>query len=145
MPHDDRLIYLITKAQHYLKTYLQKAFDAAGLNITPVQASVLFLLSEEAHSMTHLSQILGIDNSAITGVVDRLEKAELAYRRTSPRDRRTFLIQISDKGRQELERAGDIVKRVNTEIKKGFSVQEINTFKSVLNSFFSKFHKGALK
>ncbi len=141
MKKDDRLIYLISRAQHHLTTYLKKEFEAKGLNITPAQTAILFLLKKEAYTMTELSKTLSIDNSAITGAVDRLEKAGLAKRKKNPNDRRTFLIHITDFGKQQIDKAYVIAKRVNEEIKSGFSDQEINTFKAVLNSFFQKFKK----
>lgn len=91
--------------------------------------------------MTELSRILSIDNSAITGLVDRLEKSNLAKRTANPNDRRTYLIRITDKGKNEIDRAYVIIKKVNEEIKSGFSEDEVETFKKVLNSLLEKFSK----
>jgi len=142
MQPDDRLIYLISRAQHSLMTHLKKELNARGASITPVQAGILFLLRKNALTMTKLSQILSIDNSAITGLVDRLEKSGLAQRTTNPKDRRTYLIRITEKGKSEIDRAYVIIKRVNEEIKSGFSTDEIETFKRVLNSLLDRFAKG---
>ena len=141
MQKDDRLIYLISRAQHGLMTHLKKALNAEGTNITPVQAGILFLLRKTAHTMTELSRILSIDNSAITGLVDRLEKSGLAERTANPNDRRAYLIRITDKGKNEIDRAHVIIKKVNEEIKSGFSADEMETFKKVLNSLLEKFTK----
>ena len=137
---DDRLIYLISKAQHSLKRYLKKAFAAQGLDLTPVQAGILFLLKSEPQTMTQLSRVLDIDNSAITGLVDRLQKAGLANRQPSPHDRRAWLIAITDKGQIEIERALVIVRQVNQEIRQGFTDDEMTIFKRILISFFDKFN-----
>ncbi len=139
MQPDDRLIYLISRAQHSVMTHLKKELNARGTSITPVQAGILFLLRKNAHTMTRLSQILSIDNSAITGLVDRLEKAGLAERTSNPADRRTYLICITEKGKAEIDRAYVTIKRVNEEIKSGFSTDEVKTFKRVLNSLLEKF------
>jgi DNA-binding MarR family transcriptional regulator len=139
MPKDDRLIYLISRAQHSLMTYLKKELNADGTSITPAQAGILFLLRKTARTMTDLSQTLSIDNSAITGLVDRLEKSGLAERTANPADRRTFFIRITDKGKAEIDRAHVIIKKVNKEIKSGFSADEVETFKRVLNSLLEKF------
>ena len=141
MPQDDRLIYLITRAQHSLMTYLKKELSAQGAAITPVQAGILFLLRKGAHTMTELSRTLSIDNSAITGLVDRLEKAGLAKRTPAPHDRRTYLIRITEKGSAEIDRAYVTIKRVNDEIKAGFSEKEVETFKKVLNNLLENFSK----
>jgi len=139
MQKDDRLIYLISRAQHGLMTHLKKTLNAAGANITPAQAGILFLLGKTTHTMTELSRSLSIDNSAITGLVDRLEKSGLAERTANPADRRTFLIRITDKGKSEIDRALVIIKAVNEEIKSGFSESEVETFKKILNGLLEKF------
>ena len=141
MQKDDRLIYLISRAQHGLMTHLKKALNDEGVEITPVQAGILFLLRKNALTMTELSRTLSIDNSAITGLVDRLEKSSLAKRTANPSDRRTYLIRITDKGKNEIDRAYVIIKKVNKEIKSGFSEDEVEAFKKVLNSLLEKFTK----
>ncbi len=141
MPYDDRLIYLLSRAQHALMSYLKKELITSDTTITPVQAGILFLLRQKGHTMTQLSRILAIDNSAITGLVDRLEKSGLAKRTANPNDRRTFLIRITAKGTDEIDRAYVTIKRVNDDIKSGFSKKDIETFKKVLNNLMEKFSK----
>lgn len=141
MATDDRLIFLLSRAQHCLRIYLKQAFERAGLGITPVQSGILFLLQQKTRTMTEISRELAIDNSATTGLVDRLEKAGLALRRPHPGDRRTFLIEITDAGREAVAKAYNVVREVNAEIKAGFSEAEMTVFKRVLNGFFTKFKK----
>lgn len=92
--------------------------------------------------MTELSQLLSIDNSTITGLIDRLEKSGFVSRKVSPTDRRIFHIYLTTQGMKEINRAKTVIRRVNEEIKTGFSEQEIESFKKVLNSFFEKFNEG---
>ena len=142
MPSDDRLIYLLTRAQHSLMTHLKHELNAKGNTITPAQAGILFLLRKQGHTMTKLSRILAIDNSATTGLVDRLEKSGLAHRTANPEDRRTYLIRITEKGKAAIDEAYVTIKQVNEEIKSGFSESEIETFKKILNSVQEKFERG---
>ncbi len=138
-PLDDRLIYIVAKAQQCLFGYLKKAFEAERLMITPVQTGILFLLKKSDLSMTELSKTLAVDNSAITGLVDRLEKAGFVSRLTNPDDRRAYRIHLTDLGLDQINRARVIIKRVNEEIKAGFTLEEVETFKKVLHAFFTKF------
>lgn len=89
--------------------------------------------------MTEISRILGIDNSTVTGLTDRMEKAGLVRRQNSPHDRRISHLQITDKGLREADRARMVIHGVNDEIKSGHTDQEIDSFKRVLTSFFVKF------
>lgn len=140
MTRDDRLIYQLSRAHYRLTSHLQKELLDQKTKITYAQAAILFLLEKGPLTMTEISHRLDIDNSATTGVVDRLEKAGLASRTTNPEDRRTYLIEITEKGSKEIDRARPIINEVNREIKAGFSDEEIDAFKRVLNSLYTKFN-----
>lgn len=143
MPTDDRLIYLVFTAQQKLRTYLNGCLTAEGVKVTITQAGILFLLrQQDGRIMTELSQIMGLDNSTITGLIDRMEKGSLVTRNSNPSDRRLSHIYITPRGQDEANKAKTVIRRVNEEVKKGFSTAEIETFKGVLNSFFKKFNSG---
>jgi DNA-binding MarR family transcriptional regulator len=147
MIKDDRLIFLVFSAQQKLKMYLNSALIASGVRVTVAQAGILFLLKQkDGRTMTELSQILGIDNSTMTGLTDRLEKAGFLKRHANPGDRRASHIHISPQGLAEVEGAKAVIRRVNEEIKTGFSEEEMEAFKRVLNGFFDKFQRnGAVR
>ena len=139
---DDRLIFLLFRAQNKLKNYLRSRLTEADVRITVVQAGILFLLKQrDGRTMTELSQVLSTDNSAVTGLADRLEKLGLIVRKMAPNDRRAYLIYITPDGLKEIDRAKGVIRRVNEEIKEGFSTEEINAFKKVLNGMFERFGK----
>jgi DNA-binding MarR family transcriptional regulator len=144
MPPDDRLIYLIFTAQQKLRTHLGNVMMRENVRVTQAQAGILFLLAEkDGRTMSELSRILSIDNSTLTGLVDRLEKAGLARRDASPNDRRASHVYISPEGTREMKKARSIVGRVNREITDGFTPEELASFKKILRSFFHKFDTGS--
>ncbi|MGR6429806.1 MarR family winged helix-turn-helix transcriptional regulator [Rhizobium sp. PAMB 3174] len=53
--------------------------------------------------MKDISRLLRVSNGNITGIVDKLVEEGLVLRTTPPQDRRTQIIQLTDKGRQEFE------------------------------------------
>ena len=133
MKKDDRLIYLISMAQLALRTRINMLFTDAGLRVTLPQATVLFLLSEkDCRMMSELGRILGVDNSAMTGLVDRLEKAGLVRREAKRDDRRALLIRITPEGRGMATKAAKIVNGVNERIGEGFEAGQIEALKAVL-------------
>jgi len=140
MNADDRLIYLIFTAQNKLRTYLNNAMTDDGVKVTVAQSGILFLLKEKnGRSMTELSRILGIDNSTLTGLIDRLEKARLVERNANPGDRRSSHIYMTQEGIEAANGAKRVIRRVNEKIKDGFSPEEMETFKKVLKTFFRRF------
>lgn len=140
MKPNDRLIYLIFTAQNKLRTYLNKCLNDDGVTVTVTQCGILFLLKQKnGQTMTELSRILGIDNSTLTGLTDRLEKAGMLKRIANPGDRRSSHIDITPAGIEETEKAKKVIRRVNEKIKEGFSTDEIEAFKNILGAFSGKF------
>lgn len=137
---DDRLLFLISKAQHSLKNYLKREFSAGGVAISPAQSGILFSLKiSNGLPMNRLSEIISIDNAAVTRHVDILERNGLVKREQDSNDRRKCIIIITEKGIAEADKSKEIAHRINNMIKEGFSEDEIEVFKRVLNSFFIKF------
>ena len=134
---DDRIIYQLLTAQQRLKTHIKRRLKRSGVSITLGQAGILFLLQEKnGQRMNELSVVLGIDNSTMTGFIDRMEKAGYVKRKPCPDDRRALLIYITPSGRDEADKAAPVINAVNSEIISGSSIQEITGFKKVLTRLF---------
>ena len=140
MAEDDRLIYLISMAHLALRTRIHGLLAAEGVRLTVPQATVLFLLKEkDGRMMSELGQVLGVDNSAMTGLIDRLEKADFVRREAKREDRRALLIRITQAGLDEAARAADVIRGVNDKIKAGFQAAQIEAFKEVLGGILEEF------
>ena len=140
MAAEDRLIYLISKVCQKLIISLQKAFSKAGVEVTPIQVMLLFFLQKnDGSSLTQISQGLMLENPTVTGLIDRLEKLDYVKRSDHPDDRRVYLVHITEKGKKVANKALPIIKKLNEEIKKGYSKEEIEGFKKVLVGSFNKF------
>ena len=140
MTVEDRLIFLISKVYQKLIINLQKAFSESGLEVTPIQVMLLFFLQKNnGSSLTQISQGLMLENPTVTGLIDRLEKLGYVKRSNHPDDRRVYLIYFTEKGNMVAKRALPIIKKLNEEIKVGYSKKEIDAFKKVLIGAFNKF------
>ena len=132
--------FLVFTAQLKLKTYLKNTFSKAGVTITPAQSGILFLLkSKDGQTMSELSQVLTLEHSTLTGLVDRLERLDYVKRNAGTADRRASHVFITDKGRVEIDRARGVIHRVNEQIKADFTEGEVEAFKKILKSFFVRF------
>ncbi len=140
MTVEDRLIFLISKVYQKLIINLQKAFSESGVEVTPIQVMLLFFLQKNnGSSLTQISQGLMLENPTVTGLIDRLEKLGYVKRSNHPDDRRVYLIYLTEKGNMVAKRALPIIKKLNEEIKVGYSKDEIDAFKKVLIGAFNKF------
>lgn len=139
MKKDKRLIFLLNQARHRLITSLDKSL-LKTVGVTTAQIGALFyLMQNDGCLLRHLSQGLMLDNSAITGMVDRLEKKDFVKRQNSTNDRRAINIYITDSGREAADKALPLVKEYNNSVEKGFSSEEINIFRGILQSIINKF------
>jgi MarR family transcriptional regulator, organic hydroperoxide resistance regulator len=140
MAVEDRFIFLISKVCQKLIINLQKSFSENGIEVTPIQGMLLFFLQKnDGSSLTQISQGLMLENPTVTGLIDRLEKLGYVKRSDHPDDRRVYLIYLTEKGNKVAKKALPIVKKLNEEIKRGYSKDEIENFKKVLMGVFNKF------
>src|SRR3954452_1895036 len=67
------------------------------LGIAPTDHKCLGFIAEADHPVTagELATLTGLTSGAITGVVDRLETAGLAYRERDPHDRRRVVVKAA--------------------------------------------------
>jgi DNA-binding MarR family transcriptional regulator len=140
MAVEDRIIFLISKVCQKLIINLQKAFSENGVEVTPVQVGLLFFLQKNnGSSLTQISQGLMLENPTVTGLIDRLENLGYVKRADHPSDRRVYLIYLTEKGNKVAHKALPIVKKLNEQIKEGYSEREIENFQKVLIGAFNKF------
>jgi DNA-binding MarR family transcriptional regulator len=140
MAIEDRFIFLISKVCQKLIINLQKSFSESGIEVTPIQGMLLFFLQKnDGSSLTQISQGLMLENPTVTGLIDRLEKLGYVKRSDHPNDRRVYLVNITDKGNRVAKKALPIVKKLNEQIKEGYSKEEVENFKKVLIGAFNKF------
>ncbi|HUU28819.1 MAG TPA: MarR family transcriptional regulator [archaeon] len=85
----------------------QKVLRPFGL--TEAQFNVLILLKTQSVdgkiNQTNLGNMLLVNRSNITGLVDRMEQAGLVRRIDDPEDRRVNYVEMTDAGSQALEKA----------------------------------------
>ncbi len=139
MKPDDRLIFLLGQARHHIYTSLDQALlGRAG--ITTAQAGAIFcLMKNDGCLLSQLSQWLMLDKSAITGMVDRLEKKKMVERRNDSSDRRVIRIHLTEAGRAASAQALTVVRKYNKAVKEGFSTKEIETFGRVLQTIVRQY------
>ncbi|SHJ30749.1 DNA-binding transcriptional regulator, MarR family [Desulfatibacillum alkenivorans DSM 16219] len=138
-----RIFLLMAKVQSRTSRFFKKEMKAAGLEISFSQLGVLFMLEKnDGMSMGDFCAQLEMENSAVTRLMDRLEKSGCVLRRVNPEDRRQFLVDITDKGREQAALAKPIVRAANQKILDGLSGEEILLFVGVMKSFLDIFPAG---
>jgi DNA-binding MarR family transcriptional regulator len=67
-------------------------------DLTPVQAKLLTALLEGPRGMAELACCFGVEKAALTGLIDRAERRDLARRSPVPGDRRAVHVTLTDAG-----------------------------------------------
>lgn len=95
--------YAVRRTQ--LRMYEQFIEALAPWHITPPRYSALVIISlNPGLKLTQLAQILGIARSGAVILVDALADLGYVSRDPMPEDRRAFSLQLTERGRTDLER-----------------------------------------
>ncbi|MCI9596258.1 MAG: MarR family transcriptional regulator [Firmicutes bacterium] len=123
--------FLLTGAQHRVFIKMKKSLKELGL--TPIQYGVLKCIWQfDMSNPKEIAEFLGVENSTVSGILDRMEGKGLLEREIDVNDRRHIIIRLSDSAK-ELEKSVDrIVLEVNQKVLEDFSEEEIVQFKQYL-------------
>jgi DNA-binding MarR family transcriptional regulator len=100
MTESDRISQIIEldrQAHRYLRRHSFRAWMELNLTI-PQLKSLFFVSNRPGTSLGRLAEALGVTPPNVTGIVDRLENQGLLIRQISPEDRRSIVLQITEKG-----------------------------------------------
>ena len=128
--------YLLTIAQHSVFQFLSN--QLSEYDITPSQYGVLSCLwAKEYATPKQISEILCLETSTISGVLDRMQKKGLIERFVNKEDRREVRIVATEKGIALQQPVQDIIERVNEVVLSNFSEYDIAVLKQNLKSIAS--------
>ncbi len=124
-PTAARLLHDIVSTADVFLRESARLFRPLGLS-TP-QFNVLNLLAgpeaKGGYAQRRLAELLVVDRSNVTGLVDRMEAAGWVERRDDPEDRRVYRVALTPAGRRLWERAAPLyaeaVERVTARLKEG--------------------------
>lgn len=119
------------KASRQISVYLEARTGELG--VSPLEGHVLTYLGSYAPTpIGELVQVFGIKQSTFTSLLDRLEKAGFVRREINPEDRRSFLIHISDEGRELAVRLNQCLEALEAEIRAQVGARDMKGFQAVM-------------
>jgi DNA-binding MarR family transcriptional regulator len=81
------------------------------LKLSPAQAGILRAISgERGISQQGLARLLGMFASRLVLVIDEMEQAGLVERKASTKDRRTYALHLTARGKEKLEAIGRVAR-----------------------------------
>jgi Transcriptional regulators len=123
--------FLLTTAQHNVFQFL--SVKLTKYDITPSQYGVLSCLWGRTHATPkQIAEILCLETSTISGVLDRMQKKGLIDRVINKEDRREVQVTITEKGKALQQPITEIIDEVNAQVLKDFKMDEIISIKNAL-------------
>jgi DNA-binding MarR family transcriptional regulator len=96
----------VMRAQQLLLARVDAIVKPYGLTFARYEALVLLTFSRAgALPLSKIGQRLQVHPTSVTNIIDRLEKSGLVARRPNPDDGRGTLAEITEKGREVVEKA----------------------------------------
>ena len=141
-PPDRRLVFLLNVAHRRVQRYVEARMAAKG-GLTAAQAGALFVLgARDGALIGEVAEALDLAPSAMTGLIDRMARAELVERRPDARDGRALRLHLTAKGLKARQEAKAGVEGLNDHLTAGFTDDEIAVVARWLTSLQTKFPKG---
>lgn len=125
------ICFKVGAAARKIQRYYNSRLSEHGITIG--QSFILLSLNErDGQNVKELAEKLAIDSSAITGLVDRLEKEDLVERRADERDRRALRIHLTEKSAKLVSVMETQADQFNDGMKEGLSKSDL----AALTKFF---------
>ena len=141
-PIDRRLIFLLNAGHRRVQRWIEGKMAAKGVT-TAAQSGVLFFLGEQDGALIgEAADALDLAPSAMTGLIDRMTRAELVERRADPKDGRAMRLHLTEKGYAARDEAKAGLDGINAHLREGFTDEEICVVARWLGSLQTKFPKG---
>lgn len=127
------LVPPLHRATHRVGLHLQAARPALGLS--QGEAHLLAELHEAGpSSVGALHRAFAHRRSTLTGILDRLEARGLVRRRVSPHDRRSFVVELTPRGRGHASRAHRRLSRLEAAVRRRVGAADLRGFAAVVRA-----------
>ena len=136
-------VHLLHRAGQSAEEIFQGAM--AG-KLTPRQLAVLITIADnEGLSQTGVVERTGIDRSTLADIVRRLTKRGLLHRRRSRADARAYVLKLSEEGREALNAAEPLARRVDARVLNALPGGSREEFMASLRAIVSSLERMALQ
>ncbi len=136
-----RLYHRLQLAAHRVQKSADRALLAAA-EITTAQAAVLTLVARGAVTQREVATQLGLNESAVTAMAQRLLGMGLLERVRDEADARAWQLRLSGDGRAALKRIEQPFKSINQTIENVLTAEEITRLADYLQRIASAFDEG---
>lgn len=141
-PHRPPLAILLLETGEFVTGELRTTL--AGGRLRPRHCQLLMHLSDRGSAgQQDLLEALGLDASVLVGLLNDLEGDGLVRRVRDPADRRRHIVELSDRGRQELTRMNQLLAAIDDTLFAGVSLADQAALRRTLQAVRERSHPRA--
>lgn len=125
---DIRRGFAVVKQLKYIMLLIKNSIQqqCREMNLTGPQGSLVGILSHHgAMKISDLSEKMGLSNSTVSGIVDRLEKQGIVERLRSSKDRRVVQVDVTAQYKNKVKNKFEIIEERLEEIMNQASDEEV--------------------
>lgn len=115
MDEENKGLLIISDVKEVMRSIKKNiGYRFNSFNLTGPQGMIMGILNHSGKmKISDLSKKMGLSNSTVSGIIDRLEKQGLAERKRSDEDRRVVYVNVTEKFKKNFE---DNFKNIQYEI-----------------------------
>jgi DNA-binding MarR family transcriptional regulator len=148
MPEKVSYVYDILKnlknIQHSMRNHMHNHFKS--LELTAPQGMLVFMVNKhEVLKISEISEKMGLSNSTVSGIVDRLEKIGCVERHRSDVDRRVVQVKVTELMKGKINCHENTIELLMTNVLSEATkeeLQEVKTGLEVLSRLMENVDKG---
>lgn len=108
--------------------------------LSPAQMHTVEIIGHHKRlRMKELAEKMGITTGTLTVMIDRLEREGLVVRQPHPTDRRSYVIELTDSGREQFEEHHQMHCLLTAELTASFDDSELDGLKDYLERLVRQF------
>ena len=130
--------FLLERTARSVKQFAQRKFNELGFEVTVDQWQVLKVLYDNNDlNQREIAELTYKDHPTLTRIIDLLCKKELVERKMHPSDRRSFIIHLTEEGKEKVEFMKPQVAEIRTHAWHNLSDADFEEFKRILNTIYT--------
>ncbi|KQU63266.1 MarR family winged helix-turn-helix transcriptional regulator [Rossellomorea marisflavi] len=127
----DCINFLLSASQNKVFKYFSKLLEDCG--VTPAQYGVLNCLWKEGQlSPKQIGEMVYLEASTVSGILDKMQKLELIERSIDPSNRRNILVRATHKSQAIRDEVEAVTSKMNNKILQNLSDRDTEVLKRAL-------------
>jgi len=133
----NRYSLLLDCTARRVKQYAQSQFNLGNYGVTVDQWAVLKNLNKaENVSQKELAKLCGKDQPTLTRIIDLLVKKGFVERTIHENDRRSFIVQLSEKGHEKVAQLEPNVREIRMKAWENLNENDFEHLQRILNTIY---------